>query len=325
MHKREWGVGFGVMLAFLLAASGLEARQGGNDDGSGEARGTDRFFTELKAPLQAVDCAATPPTITVLGLTIDISNAEVRNEISGMTGCGSLTVGQTVEIEFGSDQAPLKALEVKVDPDKQGKLEIQGPLQMVDPSGQTVQVLGLVIDASGAELDNFTSLDDLELSQIVEVDLEPSELPALVAESLLKKSGSFIKTCKLTSVFSAPNRDAMNVSGSLQLSNSFTAAGKTVVLNVGGQSFNFILDAAGKGTAAEGRFSLTGRPGRFDFKGTFSRGNFHSQWSDEGIVDGAFKNQPILMSISLTIDGVSYGGDVNLLYTARAGIKGLAK
>src|SRR5205814_3127055 len=53
-----------LALAFVMApASRVAAHEEGNS------------VITLRAPLDAADCTATPPTITVLGLTIDVSTA----------------------------------------------------------------------------------------------------------------------------------------------------------------------------------------------------------------------------------------------------------
>src|SRR5262245_29191158 len=67
----------------------------------------------LRAPLDAADCAATPPTITVLGLAIDVSTATFGgggdgehddDEDGGGTppSCTDLVVGQRVVVTLAS-------------------------------------------------------------------------------------------------------------------------------------------------------------------------------------------------------------------------------
>src|SRR5438105_727111 len=98
---------------------------------------------KIRAPLDAVDCAATPPTITVLGLTIDISAATIDagggdsgdnggddsaggggDSQSGDDGeqgdggtpggstCADLAVGQAIEVQLATDSTPLAASHV---------------------------------------------------------------------------------------------------------------------------------------------------------------------------------------------------------------------
>src|SRR5690348_3392811 len=63
-----------LMFPFMLIALALviapASRVAAHEDGNEGAR-----TITLRAPLDAADCAATPPTITVLGLAIDVSTA----------------------------------------------------------------------------------------------------------------------------------------------------------------------------------------------------------------------------------------------------------
>src|SRR6266850_2220624 len=83
----------------------------------------DEIEIKVQARLEAVDCAATPPTITVLGLTIDISKAGINSSddlVTGTLTCADLAVGQIVEVKLVSDVPStttglLSALEVDID------------------------------------------------------------------------------------------------------------------------------------------------------------------------------------------------------------------
>jgi len=173
------------------------------------------FAVKVRAPLDAVDCAATPPTITVLGLTIDISTAQFGEEGDdqgnddeqgdegggGASGCAALVVGQRVQVTLASDAAPLMA--TKVEPlgdedDDDSGVEIKAPLQAVDVGAGTITMLGLTIDAStattggheGDEGDDDgvpptpVDLTQLTVGQFADVHLDGSKLPALVATSV---------------------------------------------------------------------------------------------------------------------------------------------
>lgn len=175
--------------------------------------------TEIKveARLDAVDCAATPPTITMLGLTIDISQAKIEGDEDddglppAALACADLTVGQFAEVKLASDipnatTGLLSALEVDVEGDECADedeeecngAEVEAPLQAVDPGGNTVTVLGLVIDISQASLEGADDGDDEEsnqpvdpsqliVGQFVEIKLASSE-PPLVATDLEVKN-----------------------------------------------------------------------------------------------------------------------------------------
>ncbi len=159
----------------------------------------------IRAPLDAVNCG-TPSSITVLGLTIDISTANIgggsgdsggdggggnaqdgggadgedgdQNGSTGSPGggCAALMMGQTVDVRLASDSTPLTATEVNANGDGGGdgggdgsQDRIQAPVQNVDAMGGTIMVLGLTIDVSHATTEG--SDDDSEDGQSQPVDL----------------------------------------------------------------------------------------------------------------------------------------------------------
>jgi len=147
---------------------------------------TDKTKIEVKAPLDAVDCAATPPTISVLGLTIDISTASINigdhededDDASHHSDdpdatCADLVPGQVVEVKFASDipdpiTGLLSAVEVETEDECEGdddhdSVKVEAPLQAIDTALNTVTVLGLVIDISQAKLEGEDD-DDYEES-----------------------------------------------------------------------------------------------------------------------------------------------------------------
>jgi hypothetical protein len=129
---------------------------------------TENTKIEIQAPLEAVNCAGLPPTITVLGLVIDISKAGININTEGETPaedvtCADLVPGQVVEVKFASD-APdlitglLSAVEVDIgggdcEDDVCDTVKVEGPIQAV--AAPTITVLGLVIDISQAQLQNL--------------------------------------------------------------------------------------------------------------------------------------------------------------------------
>ncbi len=160
----------------------------------------------LSAPLDAADCAATPPTITVLGLTIDVSTATFGgggdgegddDEGGGGTppSCTDLVVGQRVVVTLASDVAPLVATKVEQcdgDDDGEGDVEIKAPLQAIDSTLLTVTVLGLTIDASTATIRGNdgegdaipTDLTTAMPGEFAKIHLDSTKLPALVATDI---------------------------------------------------------------------------------------------------------------------------------------------
>ena len=156
----------------------------------------------LQAPLDAADCAATPPTITVLGLTIDVSTASIHaggddgeegegddgdDEDGNGGGCAALVPGALVRVVLTGDATPLVATQVKqIGEDDEG-VEVRAPIQAADSGAMTVTLLGLVIDVSTAGLDGGAPPVDFTkvvVGQIAEAHLDATKLPALVATTL---------------------------------------------------------------------------------------------------------------------------------------------
>jgi uncharacterized protein DUF5666 len=174
---------FMVALAtFALVTS--PARRGAADDETGD---TD---IQIQAPLEAADCAATPATITVLGLTIDVSAAtfghgdgaddptptpEPADDGGVSHSGGSRPPGcyyfcTTPTPAAASPAAPTgcaalvvgQPVEVKLASDavplaatvvrQDGKttVKIEAPLQAFDATAGTVTLLGLTIDVGSA-------------------------------------------------------------------------------------------------------------------------------------------------------------------------------
>lgn len=207
--KRSVFVALIVTVAVVVGAWGVQRASADDETGNVEIK--------IQAPLQQVDCTAN--TITVLGLTIDISTASIDNESDGSdmqggdtsgsdsgtgsddgsggtggTGCAALTMGQTVEVKLGSDSAPLTATEVSQEGDDQ--VEISAPVQAVDTTGMTIQLLGLTIDVSmawvgGDDEDGNTSGQTVDLTQLmmgtfVKVQLDSDQPPLKATELEVK-------------------------------------------------------------------------------------------------------------------------------------------
>lgn len=124
----------------------------------------------VRGPIDALSCATTPPTVTVLGLVIDTTHAVFapapgsddsdNEDDDGMApvpappmSCTDLAVGQSISVELVSDAAPLAATKIKLA--RTGDVRLAGPIQMTDPNAQTLTLFGLVIDASTAVTGGF--------------------------------------------------------------------------------------------------------------------------------------------------------------------------
>lgn len=200
----------------------------------------DETEIRVEGPLGAVDCTAGAATITVLGLSISIEGAiESSDDSSG--SCADLTVGENVQVRLTSDAAPLVA--TRVDPDHSdgeggGKgdehdVRIQAPLQAVAPTALTVQVLGLPIDVSAAELEGADDhqgsndqgadtecdsgdcqpidISQLVVGQFVQIKLDPASLPPLVATEVEVKNFTNGIVIHVVRSNGRPSRDHVHV------------------------------------------------------------------------------------------------------------------
>lgn len=200
-----------MIASALLALLAFAVQLAGADNGGSESE------IEIKAPLDAVNCAAVPPTITVLGLTIDISTAKFDEDEASNAGCAGLLVGQVVEVELASDlpnttTGLLTAFKVDAEDDEcddHDCIEIQAPIQTADTVGQTITVLGLTVDISHAEIDGDdhedgetddegggpTPVDPSQLiaGQFVEVKLASNQAPLTATELEIKNFATCIE------------------------------------------------------------------------------------------------------------------------------------
>ncbi len=156
---------------------------------------TQDVAVKIKAPVTSTACTATPPTISVLTLNVDVSQAVFDVEGGQAATCASLVPGQTVEVAVVNDSEPLEATKVDVESSDESEMEmeIQAPVQAVDPTAQTLTLLGLGIDASSAQFEGDDDSDHasqpldfsrIAVGQVVEVKLDPAKLPAFVATEI---------------------------------------------------------------------------------------------------------------------------------------------
>lgn len=157
---------------------------------------SDEMQIEIQAPLDAAACEAVPPTITVLGFTIDVTDArfeagegdgsenEGESESSAFEAssaddegedqsddgegsgddtpatCADLLVGSPVEVKLASDAAPLAAVQVEQEDGDEDGLKIKAPIQAVDPALGTITLLGVPVDITTARVEGSDDEDD---------------------------------------------------------------------------------------------------------------------------------------------------------------------
>lgn len=169
-----------LRLAGAAALFSLAPRMSLADDESGQVS------LELTAPLEAVNCATAPPTATILGATFLLTGTEGDDDA---IDCAGLLVGSMVEAEFASAVAPLSIAEIQP-ATLPASIEIQGPVEAVDASAQTVTVLGITANVAGAGVEGSDDDDATTIpidlatlipGQIISMELDAAQVPALVA------------------------------------------------------------------------------------------------------------------------------------------------
>ena len=156
---------------------------------------TDDTSNTIQATIDAVSCASTPQTITVLGINVDITAAIFNG--GSATSCATLQVGRTADLRLINDVAPLVAATLSTSGG--GNVQLQGAIQAIDGVAQTVQILGVTISTVGAEVDGADddsgdgttqAIDPTQLivGQFVNVELDEGQLPSFVAKKLEMKN-----------------------------------------------------------------------------------------------------------------------------------------
>lgn len=204
-----------LIVPLLFALVALPATRAVADDE------TDGVEFKVEAPLEGSNCEGTPATITLLGLTIDVSNAAFQGGSKmdmGAGTCADLIVRQMVEVKLANDipdatSGFFMALKVEAgsemaeDEDMEELeadevAEIDARIQEFDAVANTLTVLGLTFDISQAKIEGLKDQDDeAEVDDDVDDDVvDPSQLAV----------GQFVEV-KLTSAISPISANEVDV------------------------------------------------------------------------------------------------------------------
>jgi PKD repeat protein len=137
--------------------------------------------------------------------------------------------------------------------------------------------------------------------------------------------------------FNATNKDSVSLSGTIPgLASPYNPSGQTLSLDVGGAIVSFTLDGKGKANTAQGSIALKLKKskgskgtkpsflgGNVPFKAIIKNGTWASIWGLNPTV--STKNQPMKMTIALTLNGVLYDAVVAVKYSSKATIVGKFK
>lgn len=151
---------------------------------------TDELEFRVEAPLDAADCTA--QTISVLGFTIAVAQAQITGGSTGTCADLGSAVGQTVDVKLASDitntAGNLKAGRVDIKGNS-NNLSIKAAIQAM--AGKDITLLGRNVDLAGAELQGLddkgidtvpADLSQLAVGQFVEVKLVSSTPPLAAHE-----------------------------------------------------------------------------------------------------------------------------------------------
>jgi hypothetical protein len=143
--------------------------------------------------------------------------------------------------------------------------------------------------------------------------------------AVLKLSGS-VK-------FSTATADSVSVSGTIMgLPAGFTPKGLALDLNVGGARVSFTLDAKGRAKNDHGTFSMTLKGkrdaatktivfagGDAPFKARLLHGTWSGDWTDEGVTSTDVSKSPMMLLVTIGLDGKLYGTSASVLYSSKKG------
>jgi hypothetical protein len=134
--------------------------------------------------------------------------------------------------------------------------------------------------------------------------------------------------------FDFPGKDAASIAGIIpNLAPLFEAGGKSLLLDIGGNTVVFTLDEKGRGKNTQGSVMLKLKPAKrnkttkkLEFQGgpvAFSAKVRNVDWADEWLDDGFepgadAKKVPQDMAVELWLDGKVYTATVTGSYTAKA-------
>lgn len=127
--------------------------------------------------------------------------------------------------------------------------------------------------------------------------------------------------------FSKPGTDAVSFSGILQLPAGSQVASQSAIVNFGGVTKTFTLDAKGGAKSAKDSIKIgikgtAAQNAKFAVKLT---GDFASALADEGFNNAENKSKPVQVAISLSVGGKLFATTTQMFYTSKAQKGGSAK
>ena len=153
---------------------------------------TDELEFRVEGPLDAADCTA--QTISVLGFTIGVAQAQITGGSTGTCADLSSALSQTVDVRLASDitsaGGKLRAGRVDIKGNS-NNLNLKSAIQAI--AGKTITLFGRNVNFGGAVLQGLddkgidtvpADFSQLVVGQFVKVKLDPAGLPAFDAKEV---------------------------------------------------------------------------------------------------------------------------------------------
>jgi chitodextrinase len=130
--------------------------------------------------------------------------------------------------------------------------------------------------------------------------------------------------------FAKKGRDAVSISGVINIPKNFSPAGLTADVSLGDVERSFILDAKGRGAVGRNdKFQISFKsvkkviqPGPAKFSLSLKNGDFRSAWEKWGLADADVSKRILRLPLLLQAGELSYVGTIDVTYSAKAGKAG---
>ena len=132
--------------------------------------------------------------------------------------------------------------------------------------------------------------------------------------------------------FAKTDKDVLTLTGEFPISAGFSAAGKTISIDVGGVARTFTLDAKGAGSASNGtcRLAVKSVRGavpaqRAKFTMSLKNAALQAALAPLGLANADDAGKFVSIPVTVVFDGTTYESVAELVYAAKAGKSGSAK
>lgn len=198
-------------------------------------------------------------------------------------------------------------------------------------AGVVANDIAFDLDPTSDDLDGDGWPNDVEIAGAANfADPNSSPFPSATKVPSLTLAPALSQKLRIKLRFADPSDlgDRIVVKGKLPVGEStFSPAGKTLIVDVGGATAFFVLDAKGRGTSAQGYtidFEKTVGLGGVKFKLVMDGGAFQSAFQDEGLAEVDVVDDPKTIQVDFWMHNLHAREAVAVEYSAAIGGEGLA-